>query len=410
MAEEVRRSAVQAPPRGTRPLNRRQLILTAGADLFSRDGYPNVSMVDIAEAVAIGPSALYRHFRSKQELLGEVVRAAFDSTRTAMAEAAGRNGVAAVREFAATVLDHRELGVLWQREARHLPPAERERLRHKLREFAAVFTDLVRDSRAELDSTQAELLAWAVLAALVSVSFQQVQLPRTEYDELLRTMVTDVLATRLPVLGSPAAPPTSSAAEPGEGTRRELLLRVATRLFAEHGYQGVGIEEIGAAAGITGPSVYHHFASKAQLMVAVMERGRERLHLDLRRTLSTTDEPAAALRALLRSYIDFGLAHSHVVDLLVIEVDQLPDEWRLVRQAQRDYVAEWVRLLREVHPELAVGPARVRIQAALTVVNDLARTPHLRRLPGLSDAMYAVDSAILGLHSGSRFPSDDRAC
>ncbi|HTF48901.1 MAG TPA: TetR family transcriptional regulator [Pseudonocardia sp.] len=400
MAGEARRSAVQAPPRGTRPQNRRQLILAAAADLFYRRGYSNVSMGEIAEAVAIGPSALYRHFRGKQELLSEVVLAAFGSARTALADAAGRDGVAAARECASAVLDHRELGVLWQREARHLPPAQSERLRRELRSIASLFTDLVRATRAELDPGRAEVLAWSVLAALVSVSFQQVRLPRPEYDELLETMVTRILGAPLspagPAVPLPLVPPVP-VDDAGDGTRREVLVRAATRLFAERGYQGVGIEEIGAAAGISGPSIYHHFASKSQLLIAVLERGGGRLRSDLRRTLSTVQDPAAALAALLHSYIGFAMVNSSLVELLIIEVDQLPDEWRRVRQAQRNYVAEWVRLLRQVHPELAAGPARVLVQAALNVVNDLARTPHLREQPGLADAIYAVDAAILEL-------------
>jgi AcrR family transcriptional regulator len=67
---------VVRPARGTRPPNRRQLIIDAATDLFSRKGYANVAMGDVAEAVAIGPSALYRHFRGKQDLLATVVEAA----------------------------------------------------------------------------------------------------------------------------------------------------------------------------------------------------------------------------------------------------------------------------------------------------------------------------------------------
>jgi AcrR family transcriptional regulator len=397
VAGEARKSAVQAPPRGTRPLNRRQLILAAAAELFYRRGYPNVSMGEIAEAVAIGPSALYRHFRGKQELLSEVVMAAFHSAREALLDATGRDGALAAREFASAVLDHRELGVLWQREARHLPPAEGERLRHELRSVADLFTGLVQAHRGDLDAGRAQVLSWAVLAALVSVSFQQVRLPRPEYDELLESMVTRILAAPLPPPGPAFPVPPAAVDDAAEGSRRELLVREATRLFAEHGYQGVGIEEIGAAVGITGPSIYHHFASKSQLMIAVLERGGGRLRADLRRTLSTAADPAEALAALLRSYIGFALVNSSLVELLIIEVDLLPDEWRRVRQAQRNYVAEWVRLVRQVHPSLAAGPARVLVQAALNVVNDLARTPHLREQPALADAIYAVDAAILHL-------------
>ena len=71
--------AVVRPARGTRPPNRRQLIIDAATDLFCRKGYANVAMGDVAEAVAIGPSALYRHFRGKQDLLATVVGAALDT-------------------------------------------------------------------------------------------------------------------------------------------------------------------------------------------------------------------------------------------------------------------------------------------------------------------------------------------
>ena len=79
MAVGPTQQSVVRPARGTRPSNRRQLIIDAATDLFSRKGYANVAMGDVAEAVAIGPSALYRHFRGKQDLLATVVEAALDT-------------------------------------------------------------------------------------------------------------------------------------------------------------------------------------------------------------------------------------------------------------------------------------------------------------------------------------------
>ncbi len=66
------------PARGTRPANRRRLILDAATDLFSRNGYVGVTVGDVANAVSIGPSALYRHFHSKQNLLAAAVGEALD--------------------------------------------------------------------------------------------------------------------------------------------------------------------------------------------------------------------------------------------------------------------------------------------------------------------------------------------
>lgn len=387
---------VQAPPRGTRPSNRRQLILAAAGELFAHRGYPNVSMSDIAEAVAIRPSALYRHFPGKQELLREAVHASFAAFRGALELATRQAGADALREFAGTVLDHRVLGVLWQRDARHLDPVAHQELGDELREIAGLLADRVHERRPELEPESAELLAWAVLSALVSVSFHRVQLPRERYDRVLVDITARIVHAELPAAG-----PCREASEPGRPlsavTRRDQLVAEATRLFAAKGYQGVGIEEIGAAAGISGPSIYHHFASKSELMIAVLAPGAEFLYEHLRRTLAATGDPAAALDSLLGSYVDFGLANRDLLHLLVVEIAQQPDEWQAIRRTERDYVASWVRLLRTAHPQLSDEEARVQVQAAMNIVNDLARTPRLADGPGLAGAVRAIDCAVLGL-------------
>jgi TetR/AcrR family transcriptional regulator len=52
---------------------------------------------------------------------------------------------------------------------------------------------------------------------------------------------------------------------------REKLLENGLRLFAERGYEAVGVQEIVDAAGVTKPSLYHHFGSKRGLLEAALE-------------------------------------------------------------------------------------------------------------------------------------------
>jgi AcrR family transcriptional regulator len=52
---------------------------------------------------------------------------------------------------------------------------------------------------------------------------------------------------------------------------RSVILAAALALFSERGYEGVGVSEICAAAGITKPSLYHYFGSKRGLLDAIIE-------------------------------------------------------------------------------------------------------------------------------------------
>ena len=56
------------------------------------------------------------------------------------------------------------------------------------------------------------------------------------------------------------------------GTRREEILDAAAGLFADRGYHGVSIDDIGAAVGMSGPGIYRHFASKEDILAQMLLR------------------------------------------------------------------------------------------------------------------------------------------
>ncbi|MFI6980224.1 TetR/AcrR family transcriptional regulator [Embleya sp. NPDC050154] len=398
MAAAVRKIGGQVPPaRGTRPRNRRALILAAAADLFHRRGYADVGMSDIADAVGMGPSALYRHFRSKQHLLMQVVLDGVAPVRDALARSAVEDPDTVLRAVVAATLDHREVGVLWQREGRLLPAAERAEVRREIHAVTAVVAELIRDARPELSPGQAELLAWCGLGVLLSPSFHRIELPRPEYVRLLVELGRAAVTARPAELVSIARTPTRPTGIVLR-SRREALLGAAVRMFAEHGYAGVAIEDIGAAAGIAGPSVYNHFESKADLLSAAVTRGIEWLSMDMTRALAGAEDDEGALRVLLWSYIRFAAEYSDLVTLLLAEVSHLPTQARhRARQAQADYLMEWAHLLCAVRPEYGAAQARIRVHAALTAINDVARTRHLRDTAGVAPTLAAVAGAVLGL-------------
>jgi AcrR family transcriptional regulator len=381
-----------------RPRNRRALITSAASDLFYRRGYSRVGMSDIAEAVGIGPSALYRHFAGKQQLLMRVVLEQLEPFKTILGEFSPEaSGIdpgdldPLVRKLASAALDTRQLGVLWQRESRHLPDSDRDELKEQLRVVATQLARLARAYRPDLTDGAARFRAWCLFSVLTSPSYHRVELPRGQFEGLLRNMVVGVSEQPPGGESTVGAPPESLRLE-YRASRRRLLLSAATRLFADYGYAAVTVEDIGAAVGIAGPSVYNHFGSKQELLNTVIIRGTSWLEMELERTLAGTSTVEDALSSLLRTYIGFAQDHRGFVDLLISEVDHMPDlERHRVRQTQHEYVSEWVALLREARPELDQATARVLVQAALTAANDMVRTGTIRD----ADALGRVGQALM---------------
>ncbi|MBY8873514.1 TetR/AcrR family transcriptional regulator [Micromonospora sp. PLK6-60] len=159
-------------------------------------------------------------------------------------------------------------------------------------------------------------------------------------------------------------------------SRRDEILEIAVGLFAARGYHGVSMDDIGAAAGVTGPALYHHFAGKEAMLVAALVPVSEGLLAGGKeRAAGHPDDPRAALESLIDFHVDFALANPAVIALHLHELDRLPDEpRRRIRRLQRLYVEEWVIVLTALHPAMPAGEARVLAHAAFGLMNS---TPFL---------------------------------
>lgn len=165
-------------------------------------------------------------------------------------------------------------------------------------------------------------------------------------------------------------------------TRREQILKEAARLFAERGFHGVGVDEIGAAVGISGPGLYRHFAGKDAMLAELLVGISGQLLTGGKRCVSDTEgSPGRVLDALIDGHIDFALDDRSLITLHDRELDRLRDSDRkLVRQLQRQYVEIWVDVVRKVYPDLAENAARVSVHAVFGLLNS---TPHLSRRDAL---------------------------
>ncbi|BBY01817.1 SACE_7040 family transcriptional regulator [Mycobacterium seoulense] len=164
--------------------------------------------------------------------------------------------------------------------------------------------------------------------------------------------------------------------------RRLQLLSAAERLFAERGFLAVRLEDIGAAAGVSGPAIYRHFPNKESLLVELLVGISARLLAGARDVRARHSDAAAALDGLIDFHLDFALGEPDLIRIQDRDLAHLPEAAeKQVRKAQRQYVEVWVGVLRELNPDLAEADARLTAHAVFGLLNS---TPHSMKSPDTS--------------------------
>nr|MCW2728632.1 TetR family transcriptional regulator [Aeromicrobium sp.] len=160
--------------------------------------------------------------------------------------------------------------------------------------------------------------------------------------------------------------------------RREQILDTAATLFAERGFHGVSMHDIGGACGISGPALYKHFAGKDDILARSLTSISERLLAEGRSRTEAAPDAEAALEALVDWHIEFALSHRALIVIQEREWANLgSDGRREVRALQLAYIDLWVDTVRHLRDDLDAAEARAAVQATFGLINS---TPHSARI------------------------------
>ncbi|KRC62756.1 hypothetical protein ASE14_02755 [Agromyces sp. Root81] len=99
------------------------------------------------------------------------------------------------------------------------------------------------------------------------------------------------------------------------------LLRTAVQTFVAHGYHGTSTRTLAAAANMSVPGLYHHFASKQAIIVAIMDHAMDDLW---RRSDAALAEAGSDLDQQLRLHVEcLALFHAHRKELAFLAATEL---------------------------------------------------------------------------------------
>src|SRR5437588_4236601 len=100
------------------------------------------------------------------------------------------------------------------------------------------------------------------------------------------------------------------------GDTRERIVQVAQSLFAERGYRGTSLRDISARIGIKAPSLLHHFRSKEQIYLAVLDLAFARMEDSLSAGLMQRESFQERMRMVVEGDIDFPAAKPHYARII----------------------------------------------------------------------------------------------
>jgi AcrR family transcriptional regulator len=189
--------------------------------------------------------------------------------------------------------------------------------------------------------------------------------------------------------------------------RRAEIVTASARIFAEHGYAGVGMRQIADAVGIRGASLYHHFPAKEEILYAICltvtrEPNEENLPL-----LDAAGTPARRLATLVRAHlrhlagrrVEHLVALHELASLTAAHRAEIDGYRRFYQRRVRDVVAAGMR-----SGEFGVPDAQLAAFGLCDMLNGFSSWFVDGRELELSDVVEGYVELIVGRMLGATGP------
>ena len=181
-------------------------------------------------------------------------------------------------------------------------------------------------------------------------------------------------------------------------SRREDLLNVAARQFAVRGYHGVTMDEIGAASGISGPALYHYFASKEALLGEMLTAISGHLLAQGQSILTHGLGPRPTLDRLILMHATFAVDEPELITVHYRDLPQAAEmDRRQVRRMQTRYVQIWIDTLVRWRPGFDSGLASATVHAVFGLLNSTPYSGRLERQEMISLLTVLATAAVGGV-------------
>ncbi len=130
--------------------------------------------------------------------------------------------------------------------------------------------------------------------------------------------------------------------------QRADIIQAAAQIFRRKGYHAASMQDIADAVGLQKASLYHHFTSKQDILLEILDQALDLLIHDMQAIVDSDASPESKLRQAMASYIDRVTHQADLAAVLQLEHRSLEPRKRARHIARRDrYDALWRTLIRQ---------------------------------------------------------------
>lgn len=156
------------------------------------------------------------------------------------------------------------------------------------------------------------------------------------------------------------------------GTQQRIL-DAAERLFASDGFHAVGVDAIGAEAGVSGSAIYRHFSGKDEILAALFDEATSEL---LMRLGALQADPHEELAHLVEVHLDFTLERSRLALIWQHEQRSLTAaNRRAFARARERYIERWIGCLSRAYPNQGRDELAIAMNAAQAAIMSVMLRP-----------------------------------
>jgi AcrR family transcriptional regulator len=149
--------------------------------------------------------------------------------------------------------------------------------------------------------------------------------------------------------------------------KRQQILDTATTLFSKHGYHAVGVDWIIADSGVAKMTMYRHFPSKTDLVIAVLRRRQQQCAVSLRTFVAEADSPLDRLQRVFDWHRDWFMSAAFTGCMFTHAASEFADKGSSIHEISVEQKAELTRFIEQLLMDI-VPAAQAAVLAPVIVM------------------------------------------